>query len=84
MGVLEAMSEYKNPDDEKFAAVLDFAQASSQHLHCDVASDFIVWSYDFTLQVSTDQSECAACRKDTSDLGPEFPLETAAHHSSYP
>jgi hypothetical protein len=60
VGVLEAMSEYKNPDDWKFAAVLDFAQASSQHLHCDVASDFIVWSYDFTLQVSTDQSECAA------------------------
>jgi hypothetical protein len=51
---LEAMSEYKKPNPWIYAAAIDFAKASSQHLHCDVASDFIVWSYEFTLQVSTD------------------------------
>jgi len=43
-----------------YASAVAFAKASSQHLHCDVTSDFIVWSYEFDLQVSTYQSKCAA------------------------
>jgi len=52
--ILEAMLEYKKRDPWMYGAAIEYAQASSQHLHCDVASDFILWSYEFTFQVSTD------------------------------
>jgi hypothetical protein len=52
--ILEAMSEYKKPNPWIYEAAIDFAKASSQHLHCDVAREFIVYSYEFNLQVSTD------------------------------
>jgi hypothetical protein len=54
--ILETTSEYKKPNPWIYAAAIDFAKASSQHLHSDVAREIIVYSYEFNLQVSTDYS----------------------------
>jgi hypothetical protein len=54
---LEAMSEYEKPDSEMYFRALQFARASSQHLHCDVGGVFVFWTHDFTLSVSTDQCD---------------------------
>jgi len=42
--ILEAMLEYEKRDPGMYASAVAFAKASPQHLHCDVASDYIVWS----------------------------------------
>lgn len=50
--ILQAMSDYKKPDSWMYSTAMSFANASSQHLHCDIGSEFILWSHEFTLPVS--------------------------------
>jgi hypothetical protein len=53
--LLEAMSECEKPDSCMYSKALKFARASSQHLHCDVGGEFVVWTHEFDHSVSTDQ-----------------------------